>query len=126
MLEGTEKELQRVQEQLAALRSEKEALEAVLFDAQSNLEASDVRVVTLEKEQQALMVTQEQLKGQVSRLTRDLENSEKRARETRAAMQQQAGTQEAEFQQTVSNLKKHNEETSKKLMEEKVRIVNHS
>ncbi|KAF4520433.1 hypothetical protein B566_EDAN004004 [Ephemera danica] len=122
MLEGTEKELQRVQEQLAALRSEKEALEAVLFDTQSNLESSDVRVASLEKEQQTLMVAQEQLKGQVARFSRDLETSEKRARETKAAMQSQAGSQEAEFQQTVSNLKKHNEEICKKLVEEKEQI----
>lgn len=43
ILEGYEKDIQRIQEQLASLRSEKEALEAVLFDTQTNLEATEIK-----------------------------------------------------------------------------------
>jgi rootletin len=52
--EANEKELQRLQEQIASLRSEKDALEGVLFDTQTNLEATDTKRLQLEKEQQDL------------------------------------------------------------------------
>lgn len=120
LLETNEKELQRLQEQLASIRSEKEALEGILFDTQTNLEATDTKRTQLEKELQDLMVKQEALKGQICRLTRDLESSEKRAQEMKASLTQQAGAQEAEFQQVVANLKKQNEETVRKLTEERV------
>ena len=58
MLEANEKELQRLQEQLASLRSEKEALEGVLFDTQTNLETTDTKRAQLEKDQQELLVKQ--------------------------------------------------------------------
>lgn len=108
-----------MQEQLASLHSEKEALEAVLFDTQTNLEASDIKLTQLEKEHQELLIKQENLKSVVARLTRDLENSERRAQEIKASLTQQAGTIEVEFQQTVANLRKQNEETVRKLMEDK-------
>lgn len=108
-----------MQEQLASLHSEKEALEAVLFDTQTNLEASDIKLTQLEKEQQELLVKQENLKGVIARLTKDLENSEKRAQDIKASLSQHAGTMEVEFQQTVSNLRKQSEESVRKLMEEK-------
>ena len=120
MLDTNEKEIQRLQEQLASLRSEKEALEGVLFDTQTNLESTDTKRIQLEKEQQELLVKQEALKGQICRLTRDLESSEKRAREMKASLTQQAGSQEAEYQQIITNLKKQNEETVKKLTDERV------
>lgn len=120
LLEANEKELQRLQEQLASVRSEKEALEGVLFDTQTNLAATDNTRIQLEKDQQDLLVKQESLKGQVCRLTRDLEASEKRAQETKASLTQQAGAQEVEFQQVITNLKKQHEETVRKLTEERV------
>ena len=120
LLEANEKELQRLQEQLASIRSEKEGLEGILFDTQTNLEATDTKRTQLEKELQDLMVKQEALKGQICRLTRDLESSEKRAQEMKASLTQQAGAQEAEFQQVIANLKKQNEETVRKLTEERV------
>jgi rootletin len=120
LLEATEKELQRLQEQLASVRSEKDALEGILFDTQTNLAATDTKCMQLEKEQQDLLVKQEALKGQVCRLTRDLESSEKRAQEMKASLTQQAGVQEAEFQQVITNLKKQNEESVRKLTEERV------
>lgn len=58
MLESNEKDLQRVQEQLAAVRSEKEALESILFSTQTNLEASDKKCSNLEREIQDLNVKQ--------------------------------------------------------------------
>lgn len=58
MLETNEKELQRLQEQLASLRSEKEALEGVLFDTQTNLESTDTKRNQLEKDQQELLIKQ--------------------------------------------------------------------
>lgn len=58
MLESNDKELQRLQEQLASLRTEKEALEGVLFDSHTNLEAADNRRVQLERDQQELLVKQ--------------------------------------------------------------------
>lgn len=101
------------------MHSEKEALEAVLFDTQTNLEASDMKRNQLEQEQQELLVKQETLKGQVARLSKDLESCEKKAQDIKASLTQQSGSMEVEFQQTVANLKKHNEENSRKLTEEK-------
>lgn len=120
LLETTDKELQRVQEQLASLRSEKEALEGVMFDTQTNLEATHIKKTQLEKEQQELLVKQESLKGQVIRLTKDLENSEKRAHDIKQSLTQQSGNQEAEFQQIIANLKKQSDDNVRKLNEEKV------
>jgi hypothetical protein len=120
LLETNEKELQQMQEQLASMRSEKEALEGILFDTQTNLEATDTKRTQLEKALQELMVKQEAQKGQICRLTRDLESSEKRAQEMKASLTQQAGSQEAECQQVIANLKKQNEETVRKLTEERV------
>jgi len=122
LLEATEKELQRLQEQHAALRSEKEALEAVLFDAQSSLEASEIRVIALEKEVQALLVTQEALKGQVARLQSELENAQKNLRDTKSNLLQQMGNKDVEFKETVTNLKKQSDETVRRLTEEKVEL----
>lgn len=60
--------------------------------------------------------------GQVARLTKDLENSEKKMRETRNSMQQQSGKKEAEYQQIISNINKTSTEHITKLKEEKVII----
>ena len=63
---------------------------------------------------------QENLKGTVNRLTRDLEASEKRCLETKAQYMNQSKSQEAEFNQLITNLKKDNEDIFKKLTHEKV------
>lgn len=102
------------------MRSEKETLEGVLFDTQTSLENMHVKKTQLEKEQKELLIKQENLKGQVERLMKDLENSEKRIHEVKQTLTQQSGDQEAEFQQIISNVKKHSEENIKKLNEEKV------
>lgn len=119
-MEGNEKEIQRLQEQLASLRSEKEALEAVLFDTQTNLEAANNKGFHLEKDNQDLMIKQESLRGQVARLTKDMESLEKRARETKDTLVRQMTSQESEYQQIISNLKKFNDENMRKLTDERV------
>ncbi|KAL1491832.1 hypothetical protein ABEB36_012367 [Hypothenemus hampei] len=121
-IDGLEKEIQRTQELLAAIRSEKEALEAILFDTQTNLEASEGKKVQLEKELQDLLVKQEQSKSQIVKLTKDLERSEKRCSEIKNTMVQQAGNKEAEFKQTMEKLQQQNEENVKKLTEERDKI----
>ncbi|XP_034942532.1 rootletin isoform X2 [Chelonus insularis] len=122
ILETNDKEFQRMQELLASMRSEKETLEGVLFDTQTNLEETHLKRIQLEKEQQELLVKQESLKGQIVRLTKDLENSEKRTQDIKQSLTQQQGNQEAEFQQIVMNLKKQHEDTNKKLHDEKEQI----
>ncbi|XP_043519039.1 rootletin isoform X2 [Frieseomelitta varia] len=122
LLETNEKEVQRLQEQLASMRSEKETLEGVLFDTQTNLENMHVKKTQLEKEQKELLIKQESLKGQVERLMKELESSEKRTHDIKQTLTQQSGDQEAEFQQIISNVKKHSEENIKKLTDEKEQI----
>lgn len=63
MLDGNEKDLQHLQEQLASLRSEKEALEGILFDTSSNLEAVESKRQKLDKELQNTLLNEENLKG---------------------------------------------------------------
>uniref|UniRef100_A0ABD2WUT6 Rootletin-like coiled-coil domain-containing protein n=1 Tax=Trichogramma kaykai TaxID=54128 RepID=A0ABD2WUT6_9HYME len=122
MIESGDKEIQRLQEILASTRSEKETLEAILFETQSNLEGMHSKKLQLEKEQQELLIKQESLKGQILRLTKELENSEKHARDIKHSLTQLSENQEAEFQNVVLNLKKQSEEAIKKLNEEKEQI----
>lgn len=117
-----DKDIQRIQELLAAVRSEKESLEGVLFDTQTNLETSEDKKTQLEKEQQELLLKIEQMKAQIARLTKDLERSEKRSVEMKNSLTQDAGNKEAEFKQTLDKLKIQNEENVKKLTEEKEKI----
>lgn len=58
MLEGNEKEIQRLQEQIASMRADKEALEATLFDTQANLEDLNSHKNQLDKDLQELLVQQ--------------------------------------------------------------------
>lgn len=111
-----------MQEQLASMRTEKEILEGVLFDTQTNLEATHVKKTQLEKEQKETLIKQESLKGQVTRLTKELENSEKRAQDMKQSLTQQSGDQIAEFQQIISNMKRQSEDNMKKMSDEKVLI----
>lgn len=57
-MEGHEKEIQRLQEQIASMRADKEALEATLFDCQTNVENLDTKRNQLERDQQELLVYQ--------------------------------------------------------------------
>lgn len=120
LLETNDKEFQRLQEQLTSMRTEKETLEAILFDTQTNLEATHVKKTQLEKEQKEILIKQEALNGQIVRLTKELENSEKRAQDIKQSLTQQSGDQIAEFQQIISNMKKQSEDNIKKINDEKV------
>lgn len=64
--------------------------------------------------------------GQIARLTKDLENSEKKMRETRNSMAQQGSKKEAEYQQIITNLNRTTNENITKLKEEKVRLFIYS
>ncbi|XP_014271469.1 rootletin isoform X1 [Halyomorpha halys] len=122
ILEGNEKEIQRLQEQIASMRADKEALEATLFDTQANLEDVNSHKNQLDKELQELLVQQESLKGEVTRLKTDLENTERKSQEMKASLLQQSGSKEGEYKQTISNLQKKSEETINKLTEEKEQV----
>ncbi|CRK87834.1 CLUMA_CG001622, isoform A [Clunio marinus] len=122
LIEAQEKDLQRLQEQLAALRSEKESLEAVLFDTNTTLEATEIKKDQLEHEFQELLVKQENLKNQVARMNKDLETSQRRAQEMKTQLTNAAATQEADFLHKIAHLKDCNEENIKKLNEEKEQI----
>ncbi|XP_066581176.1 centrosome-associated protein CEP250 [Prorops nasuta] len=122
ILETNEKELQRFQEQLASMRSEKETLEGVLFDTQTNLESTHNKKTQLENEQKESLIKHENLKGHIDRLMKELENCERRSQEMQQNLLQQNGDQEAEFQQIITNLKKQSEDNIKKLIEEKEQI----
>ncbi|GAB0088294.1 rootletin [Sergentomyia squamirostris] len=122
IIEGQEKDLQRMQEQLASLRSEKEALEAVLFDTNTTLEATEVKKEQLEHEVQDLLIKQESMRNQIARLAKDLDNSERRAQDMKIQLTNAAANQEAEFLQKINNLKALAEENAKKLNEEKEQI----
>lgn len=119
ILETIERDFQRIQESFASLRSEKEALEGVLFDTQTNYQATHLRKSQLEKEQQDLLIKQEGYKGEILRLKKELENSERRCHDVKHTLTKQCGDQEAEYQQLLVNLKKQNEENIKKLIEER-------
>lgn len=122
LLETNEKEFQRLQEQIASMRTEKEMLEGVMFDTQTNLEATHIKKTQLEKEQKETLIKQERLKEQVAQLTKELENSEKRAQDIKQSLTQQSGDQIAEFQQVISNMKRQSEDSIKKITDEKVFI----
>ena len=109
---------------LASMRSEKESLEGNLFDTQSNLEATVMKKNQLEKDQQELLIKQESLKGEIQRLTKELENSEKHARDIKQNFTQMGEKQETEFQTIIMNIKRQSDDAIKKLNEEKVGVGN--
>lgn len=55
MLESNEKEITHLQELNAVLKNDKESLEAALFETQNNLEASEIKRETMEKDIQELL-----------------------------------------------------------------------
>lgn len=58
----------------------------------------------------------------VSKLTKELERSEKRCADIKTTMAQHAGSKEVEFKQTVEKMKVQNEENVKKLSEERDKV----
>lgn len=66
LIDSLDKDKHHLQEQLAGVRSEKDALEAVLFDTANMLEDSDNKRSKLEQELQETLVQQENYKGNYS------------------------------------------------------------
>ncbi|KAJ0177971.1 hypothetical protein K1T71_006844 [Dendrolimus kikuchii] len=122
LIDTLEKDKHHLQEQLAGVRSEKDALEAVLFDTANMLEETDNKRNKLERELQDTLVQQENYKGQIARLSKDLENSERKLRETKNSMQHQSGKKEAEYQQIITNINRTTTENITKLKEEKEQL----
>ncbi|XP_026732244.1 rootletin isoform X2 [Trichoplusia ni] len=122
LIDSLEKDKHHLQEQLASVRSEKDALEAVLFDTANMLEDTDNKRAKLEHELQETLVQQENYKGQITRLSKDLENSERKLRDTRNSMQQASGKKEAEYQQIITNINRTTTENITKLKEEKEQL----
>ena len=61
------------------MRSEKDSLEAVLFDTNTSLEEAEIKRDQLERDNQDLLIKQESYKSQIARLMKDLENCERRS-----------------------------------------------
>lgn len=122
IIEASDKELQRLQELLASLRAEKESLEAVLFDTNTTLEATENRKDQLDRDVQDLLVKQETLKNHVARLAKELEASERRAQETRLALTAAAAAADAEHKQRYAQLLQREEDAIRQLTEEKEQI----
>lgn len=124
LIESHEKEIQRQQEHFAALRSEKEALEGILFDTNTNLEASQNRCEQLDREVHDLITKQENMKSKITQLTKELENSERRAQELKIQMNNALRNQEAEFLQKVAYLNSLGEDNMRKWNDEKEQLKN--
>ncbi|XP_026492988.2 rootletin [Vanessa tameamea] len=119
LIDNLDKDKQHLQEQLASARTEKDALEAALFDTANALDDAEGGRAKAEHDLQETLVQQENYKGQIARLTNDLETTEKKLRETRNSMSQQSGKKEAEYQQVITNLNRTTTENITKLKEEK-------
>lgn len=106
------------------MRSEKDALEGILFDTNTNLEASQNRCEQLDREVHDLISKQETMKSKILQLNKDLENSERRLQETKTQMNNALSNQEAEFLQKVNYLKSLGEDNLKKWNDEKEQMKN--
>lgn len=122
LIESHEKEIQRQQEHFAALRSEKEALEGILFDTNTNLEASQNRCEQLDREVHDLITKQENMKSKIVQLTKELDNSERRSQEIKIQMSNELRNQEAEFLQKVAYLNTVGEDNMRKWNDEKEQL----
>lgn len=58
MLECNDKEITGLHELNAVLKTDKESLEAMLFETQNNLEASEIKRETVERHEQELLSRQ--------------------------------------------------------------------
>lgn len=97
-------------------------MEAVLFDTNTNLEASNSRNDQLDRDVHELLTKQENMKSKIVQLTKDLDNCNRRAQEMKTQMTNAASNQEAEFLQKVAYLKSLGEENLRKWNEEKEAI----
>ena len=58
MLESNDKEIAALKELNAALKNDKNSLESILFETQNNLEASEIKRETLERDVEELLSRQ--------------------------------------------------------------------
>ncbi|XP_063368164.1 rootletin [Cydia amplana] len=122
LIDSLDKDKQHLQEQLASVRAEKDALEAVLFDTANMLDDAEARRAKLDRDLQDAMVQQENHKGQIARLTKELDSSERKLRETKSSLQQSSGKKEAEYQSIITNINRTTAENITKLKEEKEQL----
>lgn len=88
------------------------------------MEACQSRNDQLDREVHELITKQENLKSKIGQLSKDLDNSERRAQETKTQLTNAASNQEAEFLQKVAYLKSLGEENARKWNEEKDQLTN--
>ncbi|EDW81196.1 uncharacterized protein Dwil_GK11156 [Drosophila willistoni] len=119
-----EKDTHRLNELLAALRSEKESLESVLFDTNTTLEATEEKRSQLERELQEALVREESLKNQVARLQKELEQCQRKAQETRTQLANAARAAESDFNQKIANLQAAAEDAAKRHGDEVLQLRN--
>ncbi|XP_016981444.1 rootletin [Drosophila rhopaloa] len=119
-----EKDTHRLNELLAALRSEKESLESVLFDTNTSLEATEERRSQLERDLQEALVREESLKNHVARLQKDLEQCQRKAQETKTQLLNAARAAESDFNQKIANLQACAEDAAKRHGEEILQLRN--
>lgn len=109
-----EKDTHRLNELLAALRSEKESLETVLFDTNTTLEAVEEKRSQLERDLQEALVREESLKNHVARLQKELELCQRKAQETKTQLVNAARAAESEFNQKIAGLQAAAEDAAKR------------
>ncbi|XP_017860567.1 PREDICTED: rootletin [Drosophila arizonae] len=119
-----EKETHRLNELLAALRSEKESLETVLFDTNTTLEAVEEKRSQLERDLQEALVREESLKNHVARLQKELELCQRKAQETKTQLLNAARAAESDFNQKISNLQAAAEDAAKRHGDEVLQLRN--
>ncbi|KAH8276985.1 hypothetical protein KR026_003142 [Drosophila bipectinata] len=119
-----EKDTHRLNELLAALRSEKESLESVLFDTNTSLEATEERRSQLERDLQEALVREESLKNHVARLQKELEQCQRKAQETKTQLINAARAAESDFNQKIANLQAAAEDAAKRHGEEVLQLRN--
>lgn len=119
-----EKDTHRLNELLAALRSEKESLESVLFDTNTSLEATEERRSQLERDLQEALVREESLKNHVARLQKELEQCQRKAQETKTQLINAARAAESDFNQKIANLQAAAEDAAKRHGEEILQLRN--
>lgn len=145
LLESREKEIARLNELNSIVKSDKESLEGMLFETQTNLETLEMKRETMEKDIQDLLsrqvcvtkvnlpidfirslcerILQDSMKETIERLERELDDSEKRTVIVKADMSQQLSSLEIEYKQKLENLKMQHDEQLKRLELEKVRNI---
>ncbi|KAM8707256.1 hypothetical protein ACLKA7_011364 [Drosophila subpalustris] len=119
-----EKDTHRLNELLAALRSEKESLETVLFDTNSTLETVEEKRSQLERDLQEALVREESLKNHVARLQKDLETCQRKAQETKTQLLNAARAADSEFNQKLANLQAAAEDAAKRHGDEVLQLRN--